>query len=95
MTEGELKKRILWEGKPFLDLEAEFQPIMQLHYQNIEIHPDPTCEHYVKSEFVNTLLDEAAKEFPLKRLEQTQEDIRALESVENHILIWFKKWLPH
>lgn len=41
---------------------------------------------------IRNVLNEARNGFPLQRLEQAQADNGSLESVENSILIWFKKW---
>lgn len=94
MSEGELKKRILYAGKPFLDFYWEYKGILQLHEQNVEIHPDPTCEYLVEKMKVDKILDEAKQEYPVINREFIEGKItkEVLFSTLKARDEWFKKY---
>jgi len=62
-SEGELKKRMLYGGRTFIDLyydrEARLKELME---HNVECHPDPLMDSFVSTEKVHSWLDEARKE---------------------------------
>lgn len=63
MSEGEFKKRILYEGRTFIDLYYERESrFKELEEHGIECHPDPLMDDFLSREKLEQWLDEARKE---------------------------------